>query len=118
MRDDLQVMIDLPMLVRHGRTKPPIAIQNFQAAQPIARAAVEDARRFFVVFFRRSFCLRRFVIHQSRAAFFAGNELPIARRGAKHRTAEHAGELFAQPDADFYHREIPRHVARGMPQRE
>ena len=111
-------MIDLPMFVRHRDAHFAGHVQHVQALQPIARRRIQNPRVPLVVFARRRFLRGRLVINEPRFAGVVGDELPVARRRAKQRAVELMAELFAQPRGALGDRQILRHVARGVAERE
>ena len=96
-REDFQVMIDLPVFVGHRDAHFARHVQHVQTLQPIVRRRIENARVPLVVFARRRFFGGRLVINEPRLAGRVGDELPVARRGAEQRAAKRPTELFAQP---------------------
>ena len=118
MRNDFEVMIDLPMFVSHRSPHLAIEIQDAQAGQPILGTRAQQPGVLLVVLPGGSVLVGGAMINQPRSTVFLEDELPVPRRRAQQAAAKILSELLRQPRRHFGQCEVLRHVPGGMPQRQ
>src|SRR5262245_3261739 len=118
MRQDLQVVTNLPVLVRHRRAQFPVAIQYSQAAQPVVRRFVQQCATSLVMCTRRRLFRGRLVADEPRVTVLLRDELPVRLGGAEQSAVVVLLKLLSQPGRGIARGNVSGLIARRVTKRE